>query len=205
MGLIWPFRTRSDGQWRRIDEGQDMVGAGPGEEDVLAVADGTVSYAHDPGTDGGHFGATYPVLTFDTPVASNGRWYHACYLGHTHPVVPEGKRVRQGDHCATTSSPGGGGAPNHWLEIGFWDHGPVASGTGWSQAGQDMHDLLKKAPLFGAEDGENGMAFSPEAEKQLDDNNAKWTYEDQGFLKQAMAEMEARLVAHIDKVCGKSS
>lgn len=174
---------------------------------MLAVADGQISYAHDPGSDGGHFGATYPVLTLDSPVASNSRWYHAVYLGHVHPTVAEGSRVHQGDKCAVTTSPGGGGAPSHWLEIGFWDpgRGPVAHGSGWSQAGQDMHDLLKNAPLWGAEDGENAMAFSVEAQKQLDDNNAKWTYEDQGFIKTAMAEMEGRLIAHIDKVCGKSS
>ncbi len=156
--LIWPFRTKvgtatgsvddPTTQWRRIDQGQDAQGLGPTEEDVLAIASGTVTYAHDPAdpaNPGAHFGDPYPVLHFDSPVGG----YPACYYGHTHPTVPEGVHVSQGDKVATTTSPGGGLAPNHWLELGFWVNGPACGGDGgWTQCGQTMHDLLVGAPVW---------------------------------------------------------
>lgn len=67
----------------------------------------------------------------------------AIYYGHTHPTVPEQTVVKKGDVIAKTSSPGGGGAPNRWLEIGAWINGPTGNG-------QWMHDQLIVAPIFGA-------------------------------------------------------
>lgn len=191
--LVWPYPTRNDGQWRRIDQGQDLQV--PVGTPILAVGAGYIEYGHN--LKG--FGDPYPIINLDAPVASNGRWYHAVYYGHNHPDLPAGARVAQGDVIAhALATPGGNawGDPG-WLELGFY---PQMPGTGWTQAGQDMHDLLKTAPLWGSEDGENAMAFSSEAEKQLDANNAKWAYEDQGFLKQAMAEMEARVNRRLDQI-----
>lgn len=139
-GLVWPFRARVDGpqpgadgsgQWRRIDDGQDMTGLGPGEEDVLAIASGTVTYGHDPGYGGEHFGDPYPILTFDSPTNA----MTAVYYGHAHPTVREGSHVDQGDMLATTTTPGGGGTPPHWLELGEWDNAPTGNGL-------KMHDAL---------------------------------------------------------------
>lgn len=149
MTLVWPFPTRDDGpnpggdgsgQWRRVDEGQDLQGTGSGEEDVLAVAAGLVVYAHDPGDPahpGAHFGDPYPVLVLDVPIGGNP----AIYYGHTHPVVVEGTHVAEGTVIARTSSPGGGGAPPHWLEIGWWHDGPTGDGAA-------MHDALITAQLW---------------------------------------------------------
>ncbi len=151
--FIWPFRTKDQAQFKRIDQGWDLQGLGPGEEDVLAIADGHVVYEHDPGTNGGHFGDPYVMQSLDQSVALAGRSYSACYYGHARPVVPAGFYAIQGTRIAITTSPGGGGAPDHWLEIGFWGpHGPVGVGTGWTQAGQDMHDLLESAPVFEEDD-----------------------------------------------------
>ncbi len=136
MGFVWPFRTKDPSQYRRIDQGWDLQGAGPGEEDVLAVASGVVTYAHDPGTDGAHFGDPYPILHLNQPV--NG--IPIIYYGHTFPTLSENTQVGQGDRIATTGSPGGGGAPDHWLEIGPWVNGPTGNG-------QWMYDQLINAPL----------------------------------------------------------
>ena len=141
MSFIWPFTTKSPAQYQRIDQGWDLQGLGPGEEQVLAIASGTVTYAHDPGTGGAHFGDPYPILHLDAPVDG----IPIIYYGHTHPTVPEGTHVNQGDQLATTSSPGGGGAPNHWLEIGPWINGPTGNG-------QWMHDQLISAPIFQEDD-----------------------------------------------------
>lgn len=194
MGLTWPSTVKNANQYRRIDQGWDLqfdVGL-----PLLAVEGGIIGYGHNaPG-----FGDPYPIIHLDRPIAG----FSAIYYGHNHPDVVEGTRVAQGHPIAHTLAHPGGNASGDpgWLEIGFY---PPQPGTGWTQAGQTMHDLLIDAPVWGqTEDGE-AMAFSPEALTQLDQNNSKWTYEDQGFLKQAMAEMEARLVAHIDKVCGKST
>lgn len=137
MTLIWPFTTKDPGQWRRIDQGQDLQGAGPSEEAVLAIADGVISYAHDPGGGGAHFGDPYPVLTFRVPQGGQP----ACYYGHTFPAVAEGASVHQGDVIAHTGNPGGGGAPAHWLELGWWNGGPTGNG-------QAMHDALLDAPIW---------------------------------------------------------
>ncbi len=150
MSIIWPFRNKvgtAEGgigdpttQWRRIDQGQDLQGLGPGEEDVLALAAGTVTYAHDPADPhqpGAHFGDPYPILHFNSPVDGNP----ACYYGHTFPATSENVHVNQGDVIAHTGSPGGGLAPNHWLELGWWNYGPTNDG-------QSMHDHLVGAPVW---------------------------------------------------------
>jgi hypothetical protein len=148
MTLIWPFRTKLDAQWRRIDQGQDLQGAGPAEEDVLAIAAGTISYAHDPGGGGAHFGDPYPVLTFTAPVAGNP----ACYYGHTFPAVAAGTQVHQGDVIAHTGSPGGGGAPEHWLELGWWNGGPTGDGA-------SMHAAMLAAPIHQSPSPPGGFAM----------------------------------------------
>lgn len=140
--LIWPFRTKSDSQYRRIDEGWDLqtdIG-----DDVLAVLPGLLHYAHDPGTDGGHFGASYPWVSLDEPYGPHIGYY----LGHTYPVLREGTRVAQGDVVSHTGNPGNGGAPPGWLEIGWWRNGPEGKGGQWTPEGQDMHDQLILAPVF---------------------------------------------------------
>ncbi len=137
MAFIWPFRTKDSRQYQRIDQGWDLQGLGPGEEDCLAVASGTVTFAHDPGGGGAHFGDPYPVLTLDTPV--NG--VPSVYYGHTFPAVLQGSHVNQGDVIARTGSPGGGGAPDHWLEIGAWSGGPTGNG-------QWMYDHLINATVW---------------------------------------------------------
>lgn len=148
MSICWPFTTKvGDGtegaqndpatQWRRIDQGQDLQGLGPGEEACLAITSGTVSYAHDPAdpnNPGAHFGDPYPVLHAD----GGGAFYY----GHTHPTVAERTHVTQGQQMAVTSSPGGGLTPDHWLELGIWGpNGPTGDG-------QSMHALLLNAPVF---------------------------------------------------------
>lgn len=127
--LCWPFPTRDAGQYRRIDQGWDLQTA-PGTP-VLAVAAGVVSYAHDPGTNGGHFGDPYPILTLDQ-ADPNGP---VVYYGHVYPDVADGTRVTQGQRIAHTGAPGGGGAPDGWLEIGWWRNGPTGDGVA-------MHDAL---------------------------------------------------------------
>ena len=39
MSLVWPFRTKDPAQYRRIDQGWDLQGLGPGEEDVLQLGE----------------------------------------------------------------------------------------------------------------------------------------------------------------------
>lgn len=194
QSIIWPFRTKvgtAEGapgdtttQWRRIDEGQDLqtvVGA-----DVLAILAGTVSYAHNPSTDGGGFGATYPVVTLDEPYGP----YHGFYLGHTYVFAAAGSHVAQGDVVSHTGDPGNGGTYPGWLECGWWGpSGPVGKGTGWTQAGQDMHDALVNAPVFGAQpppeviDVENLILVSPES-----GNGASYLWNTAHDTKRAIAD-----------------
>lgn len=140
--MVWPYPTRDPSQFRRIDQGWDLQV--PVGTPVLAVADGRVTYSHN----AAGFGDPYPVLNLDSPVAINGRWYHAVYYGHTHPDVAEGVRVKEGDVIAHAAQVPGGNASNlpGWLELGFF---PPAPGTSATQAGQDMHDLMIGAPVHG--------------------------------------------------------
>lgn len=188
MGLIWPYPFRNDGQWRRVDAGQDLQV--PVGTPILAVANGTITYANDPNG----FGKHYPILALEPAIDGNP----AVYYGHNTSDLPSGTRVTQGQVIAhALQTPGGNasGLPG-WLEIGWWANGPTGNG-------QSMHDHLKAAPAWA--EGDDLAMLTPEAQTFVDQNNGKWAYEDQGFLKQAMTEMEARLKAHINKVCGTST
>ncbi len=153
--LCWPFPQKNAAQYRRIDQGWDLQTA-PGTP-VLAVAAGVIDYAHDPGTNGGHFGDPYPILTLDEADA-NGP---VIYFGHVYPDVPEGTHVQAGERIAHTGAPGGGGAPDGWLEIGWWRNGPTGNGVA-------MHDALinaepHKEALFDAQ----GVPPAPQQEVSM--------------------------------------
>ncbi len=135
--IIWPYPTRDASMWRRIDQGQDLqVSVGT---PVLAVAAGTISYAHD----ATGFGDPYPVLMFfNADLDGDGVYY-----GHQHPEVADGVDVVQGQQIATASPVPGGNAfalPG-WLELGWWRNGPTGNG-------QAMHDALIAAPIYQGED-----------------------------------------------------
>jgi hypothetical protein len=132
MTLIWPYPTRDPSMFRRIDQGWDLQV--PVGTPIFAVADGTISYAHDPAG----FGDPYPVLTLDVADVSV-----AVYYGHNHPEVGEGAHVHQGDVIAHALAVPGGNASSlpGWLEIGWWNGGPTGNG-------QAMHDVLINAPIW---------------------------------------------------------
>lgn len=166
--IIWPFAVRSDGpnpgqewsgQWRRIDQGQDLQADAEapsmpnGVMPVLAQGAGIVRWWHDPNG----FGQNYPVLYLDTPIDdSPNAPIQIIYYGHVYPTVADNIHVAQGDEIAHTLADPGGGAAGlaHWLENGIWDpanDGPLAHGTaGATVPGQHMHDLLLHAPVWGA-------------------------------------------------------
>jgi murein DD-endopeptidase MepM/ murein hydrolase activator NlpD len=71
----------------------------------------------DPGTDGKHFGPSYPVVKFTSgPYAGK-----IVYIGHTTSKLKVGKTFKPGDVISLTGSggPESGGAPPGWAEIGF--------------------------------------------------------------------------------------
>lgn len=189
--FIWPFRTKSASQYRRIDQGWDLQGQGPGEEECLAIYIGTVHYAHDPGSNGAHFGDPYPVLWLPQPIDG----VRAIYYGHTHPTVPEGTPVNQGDVIARTSTPGGGGvsAP-HWLEIGPWNVGPTGNG-------QWMHDHLINAPVF---EGDDFMSALNDAEQRELLENTRWIRatlaNDDGALKDIQSRIGNIVQPDVEKL-----
>jgi len=123
--LTWPFPVKTASQFQRVDQGVDLKGPiGP----VLAAAPGTIMIA---GPDPKGFGNRYPVLVLDQPRAE-GR---AIYYGHVVPIVPAGTHVSAGTPIATTAlGPQGNATQWGWLEIGFWNNGPVGNGAAMNAA-----------------------------------------------------------------------
>lgn len=126
MPPAWPFPSKNiarDG--RRTDQGWDLQYPGTDTQSVFAVESGTVTIA---GPDPNGFGVAYPLLNLDSPVEG---WYHI-YYGHVFPLRGiAGKHVAKGDAIALTGGlhSGGNAYPlSNWLEIGFWENGPVGNG-----------------------------------------------------------------------------
>jgi hypothetical protein len=151
--LVWPFATKSDSQYNRVDQGwdiQDKAGA-----EVYAIAAGTI---HVFNPDNGGFGNDYPTEKLDVSIGGPSDWI---YYGHVH-VLPSviNKHVSSGQQIAVankTDVENGSDAYPGWLEIGFARPGtdaPVASGGGYEVAtpeGQKMKDILIKAkPVSGS-------------------------------------------------------
>lgn len=131
--LVWPYPSRDGVQLHRVDQGWDLQA--PVGTPVLAVASGTIGYAHDPAG----FGDPYPVLFLDDP-DPHGR---AVYYGHQHPEVAAGARVTVGQVIAHASQTPGGNANGlpGWLEVGWWNEGPTGDGSA-------MQAALQSAPLY---------------------------------------------------------
>ena len=144
VGLVWPFATKSESQYNRVDQGWDLQST-PGAA-VYAIAPGTIHvFAPNPGG----FGNDYPTEELDASIGGPTSWV---YYGHVH-VLPSvvSKHVNAGDQIALTNTvdgQNGSAAPPGWLEIGFAQPGtdaPVDStpieGPA-TQAGQTMKNLL---------------------------------------------------------------
>ena|SRR6478672_7748990 len=137
---LWPFPTKGATKSQRVDQGWDLQYSGTTPVPVVAVESGTLQKA---GPDPGGFGPSYPVLMLDQRVLG----YPAIYYGHT--FVDQslvGKRVSRGQvigHTGGLHSGGNAYGQSNWLEIGFWNNGPVAAGaSGVTHAGQQMKDWL---------------------------------------------------------------
>ncbi|HET6864202.1 MAG TPA: hypothetical protein VFH37_03335 [Candidatus Saccharimonadales bacterium] len=156
--LVWPFSTKDSSQYRRIDQGWDLQ-SNPGAA-VYAISPGTIhKYLANPGG----FGNDYPTEQLDNSIGGPTNWV---YYGHVH-VLPKvvNKHVNAGDQIAvanTTDPQDGSAAPPGWLEIGFARPGTDApldvptNYEAWTQAGQEMHDILKNAnPISGTNPTDN--------------------------------------------------
>lgn len=125
---MWPFPTKDIAtQSRRTDEGWDLQYSGSQSVPIYAVESGTLRTA---GPDPNGFGQSYPLLVLDSPALGQ---YPAIYYGHTFPdPFKVGKHVDAGEEIGHTGGAHSGGNayldPN-WLEIGFWENGPVGNGT----------------------------------------------------------------------------
>ncbi|GAC1387332.1 MAG: hypothetical protein NVS1B7_1690 [Candidatus Saccharimonadales bacterium] len=150
-GLVWPFPTKADTQYERIDQGWDLRSSPGGA--VFAVAPGILHvYKSDPGG----FGNDYPTEQLDTTIGGLSNWI---YYGHVH-IVPSliNQHVNVGQLIAytnTTNPENGSVAPPGWLEIGFAQPGtdaPIQSGPEGTKtpAGQQMHDILITAQASAA-------------------------------------------------------
>ena len=141
--VVWPFSTKSESQYKRVDQGWDMQ-TYPGGG-VYAISPGTIKQlAPDPGG----FGNDYPVEQLDNSIGGPSDWI---FYGHVH-VIPNvvGKHVTAGQLIAyanKSENENGSVAPAGWLEIGFakpnTDAPFTPSQDGVSTpAGQKMHDIL---------------------------------------------------------------
>lgn len=127
MSPLWPFPTKDvQSQSRRIDQGWDLQYPGVIPVPVLAVESGVLENA---GPDPQGFGPGYPVLRL-SKAAPGGP---AVYYGHTFTnKALVGQHVPKGTPIGMTGGPhSGGNAYNdpNWLEIGFWDNGPIGNGS----------------------------------------------------------------------------
>ncbi|HSW85480.1 MAG TPA: bulb-type lectin domain-containing protein [Candidatus Saccharimonadales bacterium] len=141
--IVWPFSTKSEGQYHRIDQGWDIQ-AGAGAH-IYAISSGTLHvYQPDPGG----FGNDYPVEQLDQSIGGPTNWV---YYGHVH-ILPglKGQHVSAGQLIATAnnySGQNGSVAPPGWLEIGFAQPGTDAPADRGSEsvataAGTTMHNIL---------------------------------------------------------------
>lgn len=158
-GLVWPFATKNESQYNRVDQGWDIQSdAGAA---IYAIASGTISVF---APDNGGFGNDYPTEKLDTSIGGPSDWI---YYGHVHvlPGVVD-KHVDAGQQIAVankTDPENGSAAPPGWLEIGFAIPGtdaPIAKGGGYEAAtpeGQKMKDILLQAqPANVSADSQNG-------------------------------------------------
>lgn len=144
-GPVWPFASKNPSQYRRTDAGWDLQYEGSNATNIFAVESGTLGTA---GPDPNGFGISYPLLKLDKSVG--GAKY--IYYGHTFPDGSKvGKHVSRGEEIGHTGYPhSGGNAYNdpNWLEIGFWNNGPIGNGA------------AMKAFLLGAATGGGSGYFS---------------------------------------------
>lgn len=148
--LVWPFSTKNDSQYQRVDQGWDLK-TNPGGQ-VFAIAPGVIQVLK---TDPGGFGNDYPTEQLDASISGPSSWV---YYGHAHVVASViNQHVQAGQLIATTNtadsladsgaSQNGSAAPAGWLEIGFaepntdapFDKGGFETPTA---AGQTMKSLL---------------------------------------------------------------
>jgi hypothetical protein len=142
--VIWPFASKSDSQYQRVDQGWDIQDK-PGAN-IYAIAPGTL---HKSNADPGGFGNDYPTEELSQSIGGPTNFV---YYGHVH-VDPslDGKSVVTGQLIAqanTTDPQNGSAAPTGWLEIGFANStqgDPHNSGSGPTPAGQKMKDILLNA------------------------------------------------------------
>lgn len=113
--LVWPFATKNESQYNRIDQGwdiQDKAGA-----NIYAIASGTI---HKFAPDTGNFGNDYPTQELDKDIGGTSKWV---YYGHIHMIASlNNKHVKAGQligHANKSHGENGSGAPPGWLEIGF--------------------------------------------------------------------------------------
>jgi murein DD-endopeptidase MepM/ murein hydrolase activator NlpD len=177
--IVWPFVTKSESQYNRVDQGWDIQDK-PGAA-IYAIAPGTI-HVFNPNSGG--FGNDYPTEKLDTTIGGPTDWV---YYGHVH-VLPSviNKHVNAGQQIAVankTDPENGSAAPPGWLEIGFArpnTDAPVGSGGGleaFTPEGQKMKDILLMA-----KPGTNSVDSSTESTSSAccassfltgSDNNAK--------------------------------
>lgn len=116
-GIIWPFPTYSQSQFRRVDQGQDLQYPGTKPVPVRAIAAGRLVAL---GPDPNGFGQVYPGEILSSPIAG----HREVYYGH---IVPDphliGHHVSAGEVIAMTGGRHSGGnaySESNWLELGFW-------------------------------------------------------------------------------------
>ncbi|GAC1392524.1 MAG: hypothetical protein NVSMB46_08640 [Candidatus Saccharimonadales bacterium] len=176
-GPVWPFATKADSQYQRVDQGWDIQST-PGDS-VYAISAGTI---HQYAPNAGGFGNDYPTEELDSSIGGPNNWV---YYGHVH-VLPAviNKHVDAGELIATTNTTNGFSdngllengsvAPPGWLEIGFAQPGtdaptqPGAEGTATAD-GQTMKDILIKANP-NATIKADGTVFEPGSVKTNDIN-----------------------------------
>lgn len=121
---VWPFPTKSKGEYRRVDQGWDLQYPGTTPVPVRAMQSGTLTTSSDPGG----FGESYPILKLDQPIGNHAEVYY----GHVFPDQAKvGKHVQRGEEIAHTggaSSGGNASGESNWLEVGFFPPGGMGSG-----------------------------------------------------------------------------
>lgn len=121
---VWPFPTKSPGEYRRVDQGWDLQYPGTTPVPIRAMQSGTVRVGSDPTG----FGSSFPLLQLDQPIGGNSEVYY----GHTFADVSlDGRHVTRGQvigHTGGAHSGGNASADSNFLEVGFWPPGPMGSG-----------------------------------------------------------------------------